>query len=74
MNASQKDKLKVKKLDGTVVTYDGKNDADMVGFVIPTDAKNRYTVKERNYLEPVCTDVISQYVTRGYSIEQNPGW
>lgn len=74
LNASQKGKLKVQKLDGTVVTYDGENDADMVGFVIPTDAKNRYTVKERNYLEPVCTDVISQYITRGYSIEQNPGW
>ena len=74
LTAAQFGKLKVQKLDGSIVTYDGENDADMVGFVIPTGVRNRYNVLERNYLEPVCTDVISQYITRGYSIEQNPGW
>ena len=74
LNGNQVGKLKVQKLDGSIVTYDGENDADMVGFVIPTGVRNRYNVLERNYLEPVCTDVISQYTTRGYSIEQNPGW
>ena len=74
LNGNQVGKLKVQKLDGSIVTYDGENDADMVGFVIPTNVRNRYNVLERNYLEPVCTDVISQYTTRGYSIEQNPGW
>lgn len=67
-------KLSVQKLDGSVVVYDGENKADMVGFVIPTNVANRYNVEERNYLEPICTDVISQYITRGYTIEQNPGW
>ena len=74
LNGNQVGKLKVQKLDGSIVTYDGENDADMVGFAIPTGVQNRYPVLERNYLEPVCTDVISQYITRGYSIEQNPGW
>ena len=74
LNGNQVGKLKVQKLDGSIVTYDGENDTDMVGFAIPTGVQNRYPVLERNYLEPVCTDVISQYITRGYSIEQNPGW
>ena len=84
LTASQFGKLQVQKLDGTVVTFDGEADskgniissnaADMVGFKIPTSVAKRYSIEPRHYLEPVCTDVISQYVTRGYSIEQNPGW
>jgi hypothetical protein len=84
LTASQFGKLQVQKLDGTVVTFDGEADskgniissnaADMVGFKIPTSVAKRYSIEPRHYLEPVCTDVISQYITRGYSIEQNPGW
>ncbi|MBQ2913228.1 MAG: RagB/SusD family nutrient uptake outer membrane protein [Bacteroidales bacterium] len=84
LTAAQFGKLKVQKLDGTVVTFDGEADedgnilssnaADMVGFRIPTSVSARYSIEERHYLEPICTDVISQYTTRGYSIEQNPGW
>ncbi len=32
---SKVNKLKVKKADGTVVTYTGSNGADMVGYYIP---------------------------------------
>lgn len=84
LTAAQFKKLQVQKLDGTVVTFDGEADAngniitsnaaDMVGFRIPTSVSARYSVEQRHYLEPICTDVISQYTTRGYSIEQNPGW
>ena len=84
LTAAQFGKLKVQKLDGTVVTFDGEADSngniisshatEMVGFRIPTSVSKRYSIEQRHYLEPICTDVISQYTTRGYSIEQNPGW
>jgi hypothetical protein len=48
----------------------------MRGFLRPQkiadrDARN---VDVRNYLEPICTDVINQYAEKGYTIKQNPGW
>ena len=48
----------------------------MRGFLRPQkiadrDARN---VDVRNYLEPICTDVINQYAEKGYTITQNPGW
>jgi hypothetical protein len=67
-------KEKVQKLDGTVVTYDGTNAANMVGFRIPVNIVDRDEIQTRNYLEPVCTDVIQQFNTMGYTITQNPGW
>jgi hypothetical protein len=67
-------KEKVMKLDGTIVTYDGTNAADMVGFRIPVNVVDRDEIQERNYLEPICTDVIKQYNDKGYTITQNPGW
>ena len=67
--------LKVMHLDGKVVTWSEDIDpAEMVGFRIPNNIKNRNAFGYRNYLEPVCTDVINQYKDAGYSIEQNPGW
>ena len=84
LTANQFGKLEVMKEDGTRVVFTGKADekgniiesnaADMVGFKIPTSIKKRYSIEPKHYLEPVCNDVISQYTTRGYSIEQNPGW
>ena len=67
--------LKVMHLDGTVVTWGEDIDpSEMVGFRIPNNIKNRNPFGYRDYLEPVCTDVINQYKDAGYSIAQNPGW
>jgi len=66
--------LKVMKPDGTIVTYDGTNKADMVGFYIPQGIQNRDGFSVRNYLQPICTDVIEMYNDKGYTITQNPGW
>ena len=54
----------------------------MVGFLVPNNIKDRSAanVDVRNYLEPICTDVISQYKDKAtatgkdYKITQNPGW
>jgi hypothetical protein len=74
-------KVSVQKLDGTVVTFDGTNHADMVGFYLPTNVANRDVVAaEKHYLAPICTDVINTYIDKNESnpniavIEQNPGW
>lgn len=78
--------VKVQKLDGTVVTFTGEttekgdliegtsNVKEMVGFRIPNNIQDRDEITERNYLEPVCKNVIDQYGDRGLTIEQNPGW
>ena len=84
LTADQFGNLKVQKLDGTVVTFDGEADedgnilssnaADMVGFRIPNNIQDRDPVTQRNYLEPICTDILDEYAQKGYPIEQNPGW
>ena len=73
--------VQVMKLDGTIVTWDGTNAADMVGFYLPANVQNRDIVAaERNYLAPICNDVINTYIDKSKTypniavIQQNPGW
>lgn len=74
-NTSTMGVVKVQHLDGKVVTWSADTDpAEMVGFRIPNNIKNRNPFGYKNYLEPVCTDVINQYKDKGYTITQNPGW
>jgi len=62
--------------------YISGNADQMEGFLIPQNIKDRdpLNVAVRNYLEPICTDVISQYKDKAtatgkdYHITQNPGW
>lgn len=67
-------KLKVKKADGTIVTYTGSNAADMVGFYIPENIADRDPFTERVYLAPLGNTQISEYIDKGYTLTQNPGW
>jgi starch-binding outer membrane protein, SusD/RagB family len=66
--------LKVQKADGTIVTYNGNNRADMVGFYIPENVSNRDPFTDRVYLAPLGNNEISQYAERGYTLSQTPGW
>lgn len=82
--AANFDVLKVQKLDGTVISYTGTKDdsgnvlsdnhEEMKGFLIPNNIRDRDEILPRNYLEPICNDVLNQYKDRGYTITQNPGW
>lgn len=88
LTASNFGTLKIKKTADPnvddVVTFDGQasdagditssNASEMVGFRIPTSISDRDPILPRNYLEPICSDVINQYKDRGYTITQNPGW
>lgn len=67
-------KLKVKKADGTVVTYTGSNAADMVGYYIPENASARDVFTDRVYLAPVGNTQINQYKEKGFTLTQTPGW
>jgi hypothetical protein len=72
--ASKVGKLKVKKADGTIVTYSGTNAADMVGYYIPENISNRDPFTERVYLAPVGNSQMVQYTDKGYTLTQTPGW
>ncbi len=71
---SKVNKLKVKKADGTIVTYNGSNAADMVGYYIPENITDRDAFTDRVYLAPVGNTQISEYLDKGYTLTQTPGW
>ena len=77
-------KVGVMKEDGTIVMFDGEKDADgnilssnaadMVGYRVVQNFKDRDRMEEKHYLEPICKDVLNQYKDAGYTIKQNAGW
>ncbi len=67
-------KLKVKKGDGTIITYDGTNQSAMIGFYIPLSVANRDAYTNRVYLAPIGIDQINLYAGNGYTLTQTPLW
>lgn len=74
ISASYVGVLKVKKADGTVVTYNGSNAADMVGYFMIQDATNRNSFGDEVYMSPVGQSQIVDYMERGYTLTQTVGW
>ena len=72
--AAKVNKLKVKKTDGTIVTYTGTNGADMVGYYIPENISNRDAFTDRVYLAPIGNNQISEYQDKGYKLTQTALW
>jgi hypothetical protein len=64
----------VKKADGTVITWDGTNSSDMVGFWVVENAKNRDAFTDRSYLSPVGSGQINDYNNKKYTLTQTVGW
>lgn len=73
-SAATKGNVKVKKADGTVVTYNGNNAADMVGFWVVENASNRNQFSDKNYMSPVGAQQINEYKDKGYTLTQTKGW
>lgn len=67
-------KVRVKKADGSIVTWTGSNDAAMVGFWMVDNAKNRDNFTDKNYLSPIGQNTINEYKDKGYTITQTVGW
>jgi hypothetical protein len=70
----KQNKLKVEHADGTIVTYDGTNAAQMVGYYIPENVSDRDPFNERVYLAPVGDTQISEYADKGHTLSQTTGW
>jgi len=70
--------MKVMKMDGSTVTYDGSNAASMVGFYIKGNIKPRadfLNVPGVNpYLAPVGRTQRMNYQDKGYELAQTEGW
>jgi hypothetical protein len=67
-------KIRVKKLDGTIVTWNGSNQAQMVGFYMVENVANRNAFTDRAYLSPVGQSQITQYADKGFKLTQTKGW
>lgn len=66
--------LRVKKEDGTVVTYNGSNGGDMVGYFMVENASNRNAFGDEVYMAPVGRTQMVEYTERGYTLTQTAGW
>ncbi|HWK57270.1 MAG TPA: RagB/SusD family nutrient uptake outer membrane protein [Parapedobacter sp.] len=66
--------LQVKKEDGTIVTYNGSNGSEMVGFYVVTNASNRNAFTDRVYMAPIGETQIVEYGELGYTLTQTTGW
>lgn len=67
-------KTRVKKADGTIVTYNGSNGDDLVGFWMVENAANRNAFTDKSYLAPIGQTQILQYQERGYTLTQTANW
>lgn len=65
---------RVMKADGTIVTYDGSNAADMVGYYMPTNAQPRDIFTDRSYCAPVGKQEIDLYAEKQFKLTQTIGW
>lgn len=74
LTAANVNKVRVKKEDGTIITYNGTNGAAMVGYWMVENAQNRNAFTDRAYLAPVGQAQVVQYEERGYKLTQTPGW
>ncbi|ANE49150.1 RagB/SusD family nutrient uptake outer membrane protein [Flavisolibacter tropicus] len=74
LTTANKGKIRVKKDDGTIVTWDGTNASAMVGFWMVESAANRNAFTDRVYLSPVGQSQIVQYKEKGFNLTQTTGW
>lgn len=73
-------RIKVKKTDGTIVTWNGSNASSMIGYWMVEGASNRLDFSDRNYLAPIGQAQINEYADKGkqlgknYKLTQTTGW
>ncbi len=67
-------KIRVKKADGTIVTWNGSNASAMIGFWMVENAQNRFPFTDKSYRAPVGQSQIIQYMEKGFTLTQTVGW
>lgn len=66
--------VRIKNKQGQIITFDGTNQAQMVGFYVPENASARENFTDRSYLAPIGQAQIDQYADKGYKLSQTKGW
>ncbi|HMK19700.1 MAG TPA: RagB/SusD family nutrient uptake outer membrane protein [Chitinophagaceae bacterium] len=66
--------VKVKKADGTIVTWNGTNASSMIGFWMVENAQNRNAFTDKVYMAPVGQSQIIQYEEKGFKLTQTKNW
>lgn len=66
--------LKVQKEDGTIVTYNGSNEDEMVGFYIPEAYVARDVFTDRSYMAPIGEIQQEEYREKGFTLTQTENW
>ncbi|HEY1009141.1 MAG TPA: RagB/SusD family nutrient uptake outer membrane protein, partial [Daejeonella sp.] len=74
LTTAYKNRSKVQKADGTVVTFDGTNADAMVGFWVVEKAVNRNGFGDEVYMAPVGQTQIVEYSEKGFNLSQTTGW
>lgn len=74
LSASNQGKLRIVNASGVIITYDGKNADQLVGFYMVENAQNRESFTDRSYMAPVGQAQINEYKDRGYTLTQTVGW
>ena len=72
--ATYRNVLQVRNAAGQLITYNGTNDADMVGFYVVRNFASRLAVQDRNYLAPISQLLIDEYKDRGFTLTQTINW
>lgn len=67
-------KIRVKKLDGSIITWSGSNASSMIGYWMVENAQNRLPFTDKSYMAPVGQSQITQYLEKGYKLSQTTGW
>lgn len=67
-------KIRVKKADNSIVTYNGSNANSLIGYWMVENASNRNAFTDRSYMAPVGAAQINQYLEKGYKLTQTDNW
>ncbi len=67
-------RTRVRKEDGTVVTYNGSNASAMVGYFMVEGVTNRPAFTDKSYMAPVGQTQIAEYKSAGFNLTQTTGW
>ncbi|HEX6846353.1 MAG TPA: RagB/SusD family nutrient uptake outer membrane protein [Chitinophagaceae bacterium] len=74
LTAANIGRVRVKKADGTIVSWNGTNASSMIGFWMVENAQNRAAFTDRSYMSPVGQSQIIQYEEKGFKLTQTKGW
>lgn len=74
LTATYKNRTKVKKMDGSIVTFDGTNADNMVGYWVVEKAVNRNAFGNEVYMAPVGQTQIVEYKEKGFTLSQTVNW